>query len=305
MSRRGGKKRTTPNYSAQSVSLNRRTYLFYYNLIESMAVSRFKWLNLPNTCDSRFLERTLVRQGIATIAFPQKWVGSFRSLRCVPQGKLNLYDRPTAWIAEGDNGTRFTCNNSTGVVLYDNNTRFPLMEGIALYANELTHLAMARRVNRFHQQIPFIMTGPQERKQDMLRLFRQIADGEPAVIGYDALTQDINYDVLSTNVTFLGEQFAADEKNLWNSIYSMLGINNVTFKLERQIEDEVKAQQSPAELVRLSSLQERRRAADWLNKTFPQYLPNGPIKVIWNQDNISDNFNELHNIKQFMQLGES
>jgi hypothetical protein len=311
MGRRGGKNRTKPTqwdyyrgYGAtnfwQSSFDNNAVYRYYIDIITKMAINRFRWINLPKTCDARYLEWTLVTQGIATIAFPRKMRGTFMSLQCQQSGQPNMYDRPKAWIARGNEGTNFGCDLRNGVVVYDNNTRYPLMSGIMQYANELTHVRITRRQNRMHQMMPFILTGPQEKKQDMCNLYKQVAGGEPAVLANDSISA-INIDALNTGVQYLAEEFVSDETNLWQRIYTMLGIENSSFKQERQTEDEIRAQQSPATLVRLSCLQERRYACDFLNDNFSEYL-DGEIDCVWNQDNDSENFNIFHNAKSQMEM---
>lgn len=313
MSRRGGKKRNERNtwnsrgeYGNwefwQSASVNQRTYLYYVDVITKMALTRFRWLNLPPTCDERYLEFTLVTQGMASIAFPRKMRGTFLSLQCAQQGKPNMYDRPNRWLAIGQNGTRYGCSRQTGVVVFDNQTRYPLMNGIQLYANELTHLRITRRMNRLHQQIPFILKGPQEKQQDMVNMYKQVAGGEPAILMADD-NQMIQYEALTTGVQFIGEELAIDEQNIWNRVYTMLGIPNTTIKQERQTEDEIKAQESPSELVLESSLMERRKAAHELNDRFGAYLK-APIEVIRRTDNESTNWNYTHNVKSIMEAGD-
>lgn len=314
MSRRGGKSRSKQNpWNAleehcgqwgywQSGATNQRTYVYYCDIMVKMALSRFRWVNLPPTCDERYLEFTLITQGVATIAFPRKMRGTFFSLQCTQQGRPNMYDRPIRWLALGQNGTKFSCDHSNGVVVYDNTTRYPLMSGIELYANELTHLRITRRMNRLHQQIPFILTGPQEKQQDMTNLFKQVAGGEPAILATDDI-QQIQYDALSTGVQFIGEELAVDEQNVWSRIYTMLGVRSTTMKQERQTEDEIRAQESPSELVLESCLMERRKAAKELNDRFGAYLE-APIEVIRRQDNESTNWNTVHNVKSIAELGE-
>ena len=83
MGRRGGKNRNAqkPNTTCncrmgrhnnsywQTADRNERLYQYYINLIMQMAMSRFRWLNLPPTCDERYLEWILCLEGVATIAF--------------------------------------------------------------------------------------------------------------------------------------------------------------------------------------------------------------------------------------------
>ena len=101
---------------------------------------------------------------------------------------------------------------------------------------------------------------------------------------------------MQTGVTFLGEELAVDEQNVWGRVYTMLGIKNTTMKQERQTEDEIRAQENPASLITASSLTERRKVADELNSRFGEYL-DAPIKVVWRQDNESDNWNLAHNMQ--------
>lgn len=311
MSKRGGKRRNNNNINSasptsyrhmhdarganwQSAQLNSRLYIYYRNIITQMAMSRFRWINLPKTCDERYMEWVLTMEGCATIAFPSKMRGTFLSLKAADNGRPNMYGIASSWVAIGDNGTRFNCDRNNGVLIYDNQTRYPIMSGIDLYANELTHLRMTKRMNRLHQQIPFILKGPQEKKQDMVNLYKQVAGGEPAILTTDGIDA-IDFEALSTGVKYLGEELATDEVNVWNRIYTMLGITNSLFKAERMTEDEIRAQASPTTLIKMNSLEERRKAAQLLNERFGDYL-DGEIQVVWRQDNESENFNFQHNI---------
>ena len=315
MSRRGGKKRNSQQRSNnplcrtphrhgmlwQSAELNEQLFWYYVNIITQMAMSRFRWVNLPATCDERFLEWTLLYEGVATIAFPKKMKGTFVSTQAVTQGPINIYDNPTKWRSFGNNGWNFYCDNTNGVLVYDNITRVPLMNGIQLYADELAHIRITKRLNRMQQQIPWIITGPQEKRQDMANLYKQVAGGEPAILATDGLNA-IDFQALQTNVPFLGEELAEDETSVWDRIYTMLGIENNPFKAERQTEDEIRAQKSPTGLVLLASLEERRRAAEKLNTRFGKYLK-APIQIVLRQDNASDNFNFARNVETRLRLG--
>lgn len=305
MGRRGGKNRTkttpqvlTKHYNRNywgSDAYNDRLYNYYRNVIMQLAMNRFRWVNLPKTCDARFLEWTLLTEGVATIAFPAKMRGSFFSTKAVLTSPPNVYDNPTSWDSFGNRGWKFHCTPQNGVLVYDNCTRMPIMEGIDLYATELVHVRLTKNMNRFHQQIPWILRGPQEKKNDMIQIAKQVAGGELAIITTDGLS-NMEVDTLATGVPYLGEQLAADEGQVWNRIYTMLGIDNVPFKTERQTEDEVRAQKTPTEFIKMASLSERRKAANYLNNIFGGYLEK-PIKVEWNRDNESINWNFQHNIE--------
>lgn len=296
MSKRGGKKRqpnktTYPKTTLIDVDLQ----MYYVNLITSLALSRFRWVNLPPMCDERYLEYALLHEGVATIAFPKNMLGNFLSLKAVQKSKPNLYDYPVQWEALGVNGTRFDCNNKNGVIVYDNATRFPILSGIEQYASELVDIRKTRRVARNTLKMPFVIKGPQEMRQAMVNLFKQVSNGEPALIVSNAMSE-VDIDVLQTGANYDAEQLITDETNVWNRIYTMLGISNTTYKQERQTADEIQAQREPTSMITRSYLSERKRACDILNDRFEKYLK-APIDVVWYEDFESQNFNYINNLK--------
>lgn len=307
MTRRGGKNRTfrsrcsQPNMYWQSADHDERLFIHYRNMIMQMAMTRFRWINLPKDCNPRFLEWTLLTEGVATIVMPKNLKGHFFSTKCVLDSPPNVYDDYTKWLSVGNNGWRVYGNLNNGTIIWDNCTRFPIMTSIEIYARELAHITMAKEVNRFHQQIPFILEGPPERKQDMINLMKQVAGGELAILTYDTM-DSIEPKTLQTGVQFLGDEFAQDEKNTWNRVFTLLGIANTTLKMERQTEDEIESQQMPTTLMRMASLEMRRKAANYLNDNFSEYL-DGPIQVVWREDNESTNWNAMHNVNKLVEMG--
>lgn len=279
----------------ESAAGNSQLFYNFRDQIMNLALSRFKWVGLPPTCDERFLEYVLLTQGMATISYPRKQEGVFYSTQVVQQGKLNIYDNPTAWRSIGNNGWNFTADNTSGVIIYDNLTRFPLFPKIDVYAYELVELMQVKKNNRQHQKMPFILTGPQEKELDMINLYKQVAGGEPAVIANASLSQ-IDISAIQTGVPYIGNEINTEVMNTWQAIYQMLGISNMPFKTERQIEDEVQNLAEPAIIARLSSLNCRRHACDILNDRFGKYLTE-PINVYWAQDNDSNNYNLLANLE--------
>ena len=279
----------------QSPSYTNRVYSMYRNQILSLALTRFEWHGLPPTCNPRFLEWTLLTQGQATIAFPKEQPGVFYSTQVSWNGAPNLYDNPSAWTSIGNNGWRFSASPASGVVVWDNLLRMPILDAIDLQARELTDLTRTEQINRLHQKTPFILTGPQDKKIDLTNIWKSIAGGEPAVIGTDGLSQ-IEVSAIKTDVPYIASEIDAAIQNTWTRIYQLLGIDAMPFKQERQIEDEVISQQAPSSMQALGFLSARREAADVLNTRFEQYLTE-PITVTMREDWESDNFNMTHNLK--------
>ena len=279
---------------------NTRLFMMFRAEILAMALARFKWINLPKTCDERYLELTLILQGQASIAFPKKRKGVFFSTQLAQVSRPNIYDNPISWRAIGNNGFNFNADWNSGVVVWDNRMRYPLMEKINIWARELTDIVRTKQLNRQHQKIPFIFNVPQEMEQQAINVYKQVSGGEPAIIGTSGMEQ-FKPEVWMTSVPYIGEELNAEMENVWNEVYQVLGIANQTFKNERMIEDEVKSQKEPSQLIRLDSLKCRREACEKLNERFEKYLSK-PIRVVWDYDNSSDNYNFKHDIKNLYEI---
>ena len=279
----------------QSQTLNNQAYLMAYNQMLNIAISRFKWINLPKTCDAWFLEWNLLHYGYATIAFPQSQKGIFYSTQAVTRSNYNVYYLPKQWESYGINGWRFNVNNSNGVFIYANQARTPLIPTIEFFAHEIEDLYMTRRQNRFHQKIPFILEVPASQETAGVNVIKQISGGELAMMVTPSFSETLKPRVLETNTPYLGDQIQSDIQNTWQSFYQALGINSLPYKNERQTADEINDYSQPADLRALSELDARRKACETLNTRFAQYL-DAPIQVVWNSDIITDNYDYTHNL---------
>lgn len=299
MSRRRRKSAPRTRYNIdrywQTPAYNEQLRSMLFDDIMQLALTRFKWVDLPKTCDEWFLEWTLVNQGCATIAQPASMPGTFLSLQAVSRDAPNMYGRPKRWQALGSTGrTHFDVTPANGVFIYDNKTRYPLVSKIAVWSRELANIIMTKNVNRFHMRMPVVVTGASERTFDMANIVKMMGQGEPVIIGTDGL-ENIDVKVWNTDIDFIGDQLQTEYENTWNNIYRMLGIRNLPFKSERRIEDEVLSDKKPSELSALASLECRREAVVRLNERFGL-----DVKVVLNSDVQSTNYDVLHDIEQYM-----
>lgn len=286
----------------QTSDYNSALFMMYRQQIIKLAMNRFKWINLPPTCNERYLEMTLLFQGIATIAFPSRQRGTFYSTQVAQMSPPNVYDNPTKWLSVGNNGWRFKCSNRNGVIVWDNRARYPLMQMVDIWARELVDVRRTKQLNRMHVKTPYLIKCSPEQEQQAENIYKQMAGGEPAIITTTGI-ENIDIDVIKTDVPYLGEELTAEEINTWQQIYQMLGIENLTFKAERMVQDEVNKRDEPSDLMALDGLNCRREACEQLNERFSDYLE-APITCVWAKDNISQNFNFMANIKEQLELDE-
>ena len=112
--------------------LDRDASMIYEDQLMAIAMSRFEWRGLPDTCDARYLEWCLLAEGCATLAVSN---GSLYSLMAVQQGAPNMYDNPRAWIARGQTGEyQFPCDWRNGVFVWDNDLRVSTLYKLRYFA---------------------------------------------------------------------------------------------------------------------------------------------------------------------------
>lgn len=285
----------------QSADYNRRTRLMWQEWILQLAINRFRWVNLPDTCDVRVLEWALHAGGAAAICqplsddLPPLWC----SLPCVTNGHLNMYGVPTAWRCNGVSGdTHFASDWSKGAWIWYNKSRFGIWNAIQLFSTRLTHITRTEDINLFHQQTPMLITAPDDFKRDAINTYKQIAGGEPAIIANKRF-EDIEISAINTDMPYIGLELNTAQMNMLNTIYRYLGIEHLAFqKNERMVTDEVRGNTYPTNLMLLDCLDARREACDYLNNNFGL-----DVQVYFNYDVESYNFNFLMDVERVSASG--
>lgn len=294
----------------QSSELNQRYQQFFRQQLIQLALARFRWVNLPKTCNARYLETQLLFNGMATIAAPmiegKPNYKSFVSLKAVPDG-INMYGDAPTWRALGENGTDFACDNNNGVMIYDNMLRTATVGNFTLLAYDMADIIRTKQVNRIHVKTPVVYVVDQTMRQQAINLLSQTVGNEPAVLATKTGFNNIEVQALQTGVEYLGDKLQDDLMSTWNLAFTLLGINNLPFKAERQTADEINDYGEPTELLSLNPLSCRRESVNAWNDRFCTlvYGKETPKKldVVWNQDFESDSYNALHNFERMAELG--
>ena len=289
-----------PNYW-QSADYNRRTRLMFEEWILQLAINRFRWVGLPDTCDVRVLEWALHTGGQAAICkpsgddMPPVWF----SLPSVLDGDLNVYGVPTGWRCKGvANGTHFRSDWDNGAWVWYSKSQFGVWNAIQLFSTRLAHLVRTEDINLFHQQTPMLITAPDNFKRDAENAFKQIAGGEPAIIANKTF-EDIEIKAISTEQPYIGLDLNVALQNQWSTIFRFLGIEHLAFeKGERMIEEEARGNTYPTALMLLDCLDARREACTYLNENFGL-----DVQVYFNSDVESYNFNFLGDVERLANAG--
>lgn len=274
----------------QSSEINTRSYMMYRDWIMSLAMMRYRWVGLPDSCDRRYLEWTLLTQGVATIA--QSESGIWASTQVAALSPPNVYDNYTSWQSFGNNGWRFPVTPESGVMVWSNRLRFPEWNQIDLFARRLAKLDRVMDCNLTQQQVTKIVTVPQEQYNDLVQIAKQNVGGEAYILGLKGLMKDFKVEVLGMETPYIGEELQTSREKLWQEVFSFLGIENVTHKTERMLVDEISAANAPVNLRALDGLEARRDACRDLNEYFGM-----ECNVYWFEDVDTENFKTFQSIK--------
>lgn len=303
MGKRNRKRRDNEFYSDhfwESDSYNFRAYNKNLDMLLALAINRFRWEGLPETCDARYLEKVLHRNGIATLSYKRdEPTYIYTTLQAMPTGVYNMYGLPTSWRAVGYDGlTDYEVSDDNGVLCYYSYARVSPWNALEIYARKMAHYERTEDVNLTQQMKPFIGIAPQEKKLELVNLLKQVQGGEPAILGDEGLSKLVdNVKVLDTKVPIITEELARSHQNVLNQALLYLGIPHLAFeKGERMIEDEARANTAPTNIMLLDCLDARREFADKCNRKFGTN-----IRVYFNEDLESYNFNYTHNIEQMAQ----
>ena len=284
----------------ESANYNYRAYTKNLDLLLSLAINRFRWEGLPDTCDARFLEKTLHRNGIATLSYDANQpTRIFTTLNAMPNGEYNMYGLPVAWRAVGYDGlTDYPVTDENGVLCYYSYARVSPWNALEIYARKMAHYERTEDVNLTQQMRPFIGIAPQEKRMELVNLLKQVEGGEPAILGDEGLSKLVdNVKTLDIGVPLITEELARSHQNVLNQALLYLGIPHLAFeKGERMIEDEARANTAPTNIMLLDCLQARREFCDKVNAKFGL-----DVHVYFNEDLESYNFNYTNNIEQMAQ----
>lgn len=267
----------------QAVARNSDYYRIYADWIIGVALNRFKWDNLPETCDERSLELMLLYHGYATIARPNESSDLWLTMGAVFDGRFDIYGNPVKWRtwSRWNNDWDFEVTPFNGVFGWDSSSRRSPWNAINKFAEELTRIKKAREVNRIVQNTPFAVNCPPESRKEAENMLASILEGQPAVGCMKTRDGEILTDVntINVNVPYQPDAFDTDQKNAMGEALNFLGIEYLPRKQERVIEEEVSANSEGVVKKRLDYLNARKRMADEFNAlTDNRYN----VKVRWN-----------------------
>lgn len=241
-------------------------YVQYYNRLTELSISMFKWENLPDTIDARYLELVLFGDGNAI--FFQDEVMGYLCLRCAIGGQFNVYQVPTMRRAYAINGYQNQLDETNSVIIYNNMLRTPSTMDVDVFAQRLADLDKSIDMNARAQKTPILIQCDETQRLTMKNLYNQYEGNAPVIYGDKNLNPN-GIKVLKTDAPYVADRLYALRTQIWNECLTYLGISNNPYeKGERMITDEVARAQGGTIASRYSRLNARRQACEQINKMF-------------------------------------
>lgn len=255
-------------YDKLTEQLNIETYFDYFNRLSLIAQSIFKYENLPNFINEKWIERYLFEYG-SCVFFNDRNLG-FIVTKFNNVGNLNNYDEPTQIRPFGTNYTtdENLINNENCVIIRNNALSVPTVNTVNLYAIRLTEISRTIDVNINAQKTPVLIKCSDKQKLVLKNAYKQW-DGNSPVIFADKSLDMATFNVLKTDAPIVFDKLQIQKNMIWNEIMTVLGINNANMdKKERLVDDEVRANNEQVEICADVMLKSRELAVEQINNLF-------------------------------------
>ena len=246
--------------------MNNRTFIQYYNRLMELSISMFKWNNLPDTVDSRFIELCLFTDGMC-LYFNDDTIGNLAT-RCMIGGNLDIYNIPNIRTAYSSNGYNNTLTNKDSVIIFNNLIRTNAMLDVEMFAKRLYKIDRIIDINANAQKTPILLLCGEEERLSIENIYKQYDGNSPVIFGTKGLNPK-SISTLQTGAPFMCDKLYQLKTQIWNEALTYLGISNINIqKKERLITDEVMRNQGGTIASRYSRLEARRQACEQINKMF-------------------------------------
>ena len=252
-------------------------YNFYYEQLKKIAISRFKWLNLPASCNAEKLENDLFYYGLCSFLNTNDY--GLINLNATMCDGLNFYNLPISANCYsvsfpstikyvdyiGEKGT------DSCVLCYNNKDYLSDTLIVDHYAKRLREIERTLNCNVKAMKTPIVLETDQKTKLSINNAYEQYEEGEPVIIvNKNMLAQNGGFiNVINTNVPYYLDKLSDYKRIIFNEFLSIMGIDNVNIdKKERLTAGEVTQNNENLNINLNYYLEQRKKCAEILNKKY-------------------------------------
>ena len=281
-----GRNKTKNLEFKDSALINDLTYWDYLRRFKKIALSIFEWVNLPKSMDSKYLEKSLYYNGMATLLKDKNY--GFINTNCCSTGDVNIYGLPTklqcysysynttrtlytGLIPNISENRREYLENSQCILVQNDWDREPTAGSMELFALRLYEAERTIDTNIKAQKTPVLLLVDEKQRLTILNMYNQFNGNQPAIFGDKNNFADPNQVIkaINTQAPYIADKVTDYKKEIWNEALTFLGINNIMVdKKERLITDEANSNNELINLNLQSYLAPRQEACRQFNEKF-------------------------------------
>lgn len=264
--------------------------------IAELALNRFKWSNLPDSVDPRFLEIALLFNGLAVWYYDDDF-NKIVAVNGTGTGYMNYLQHPVSFTVIGPGAKILAGDGATGsfspktlgaylpeahseleeserkrkaIGMWPNYLRIPEIDVINIYSTRLATVDRTLEINTKNARRNKVITTTANNQLSIENISRQMDEGVEQISVKGAA--DPNNVIDSIDLGILPdayEKLSILRTRWWNECMGMLGIDNANQdKKERLVKDEVSANDSQTDSMRFVALNARREAVKSINYVF-------------------------------------
>lgn len=258
------------SYKSVAQMANNLTFSYYYYKLMLIARSLFKWNDLPNNMDERWIEKYLFNSG-KCIFYKDPNMG-YMVAGLAQQGGINCYGDPTTVYPVAENyvyrGEQLI-NNDNCYIIRNNDLMLPEFPIVRQYAFKLTNIDRAIDVNIEAQKTPTIVRCSDKQRLSLKNAINQRKDNEPVIWTADNSNITDLISTLELNPPMVFKDLQIQKHMILNEVFTDFGINNANMdKKERMVANEVEANNEQVKASEDVMLKVREEACKQINRIF-------------------------------------
>lgn len=238
-------------------------YADWYFRLKSLACTMFKWENLPESVNERYLEYCMFVYGKAV--FFNHPTRGYMALNGVLEG-LNFYNEPLNIRPISAVETFNSIPADKCVLIRNTPDMYPTFLTTMRYTQDLYDIDQTIKVNIGAQKTPILILTDNKQKQTAQAVYQKYTGNTPVIYGMKGTFDPNSFMVLRTDAPFVAGQLQDIKITKYNEYLSFLGIGMADFKRERRVTGEVEQFDAQANALANIGLSQRQHACELINE---------------------------------------
>ena len=242
-------------------------YFRLFNHYTNLALNTYRWVNLPEGLESKYIEKALYKHGQCFFTLDKDF--GYMCLPCSPTGQINIYGEPLGYVLTGV-GYSKQVKDTEGVRITNNDTAVPTVWHIDYYTKKMVEVDEVILQNLRQQRFPYIMATTKNTEFTVKNIAKKIEEKEDFIFMDKSLTDGdgLGIQVIPTLAPYLLDKLQIQKLEFERELLTHLGINTVVEKKERLISCEANANNEHIALNLDLGYKSRKRACQLINAKY-------------------------------------